>query len=50
MGIEQILQAMQAIQEATLQNLVSTRQAEKSAQTLDELAKKMAGTVGRYRL
>ncbi len=49
-GIEQIVQAMHHISEATNQGLTSTRQTEQSAQTLDELAKKMTETVGRYQL
>jgi len=49
-GIEQIALAMQNINQATIQGLASTRQAEKSAQSLNELARKMADTVAQYRL
>jgi methyl-accepting chemotaxis protein len=49
-GIEQIALAMQNINQATVQGLASTRQAEKSAQNLNDLARKMADTVAQYTL
>jgi methyl-accepting chemotaxis protein len=49
-GIEQIALAMQNINQATVQSLASTRQAEKSAQGLNDLARRMADTVSQYRL
>ena len=49
-GIEQIAMAMQNINQVTIQSLASTRQAEKSAQTLNDLARDMASTVAQYRL
>jgi methyl-accepting chemotaxis protein len=49
-GIEQIALAMQNINQATTQNLASTRQAEKAAQDLDELARRLAETVEQYQL
>jgi methyl-accepting chemotaxis protein len=49
-GIEQIALAMQNINQATIQGLASTRQAEKGAQSLNDLARKMADTVARYKL
>jgi methyl-accepting chemotaxis protein len=48
-GVEQIALAMQNINQATVQSLASTRQAEKSAQNLNELARKMNETVAQYR-
>ena len=49
-GIEQIALAMQNINQATVQSLASTRQAEKSAQNLNELARRMTETVAQYKL
>jgi len=49
-GIEQLALAMQNINQATVQGLASTRQAEKSAQSLNDLARKMANTVAQYKL
>ena len=49
-GVEQIALAMQNINQATVQSLSSTRQAEKSAQSLNELARTMLDTVAQYRL
>jgi methyl-accepting chemotaxis protein len=40
-GIEQIALAMGNINQATAQSLASTRQAEKAARDLDELAREM---------
>ncbi len=49
-GMEQIALAMQNINQATIQNLTSTRQAEKAAQDLADLARQMEGLVTRYKL
>ncbi len=49
-GMEQIALAMQNINQATMQNLASTRQAEKAAQDLSAVAHQMKGLVARYRL
>lgn len=49
-GMEQIGQAMLAIQQATTQALASTRQAERAAQDLHLLAQTLQQTVGAYRL
>jgi methyl-accepting chemotaxis protein len=49
-GIDQIALAMRNINQATMQSLTSTRQAEKSAQSLNELARKLAAAVEQYRL
>ncbi len=49
-GIEQVVQAMQNINQATIQNLSSTRQAEHSAQNLNELARSMTETVAEYKV
>ncbi len=48
-GIEQIAQAMQNINQVTMQSLASTRQAEKSAQNLNEMSRTMTGAVAQYR-
>ncbi len=49
-GIEQIALAMQSINQATLQSLSSMRQAEKAAQNLNELARKLTEMVKQYRV
>jgi methyl-accepting chemotaxis protein len=49
-GMEQIGQAMTAIQQATTQTLASTRQAEQAAQDLHALARSLQTTVALYRL
>ncbi len=49
-GIEQISLAMQNINQATVQSLASTRQAERSARNLDDLARSMADTVSQYKM
>ena len=49
-GIEQIALAMQNINQATVQSLASTRQAEKSAQSLNELARSLTERVAQYQL
>ncbi len=49
-GIEQIALAMQNINQVTVQSLTSTRQAEKSAQNLNDLAQNMTSAVQQYRL
>jgi methyl-accepting chemotaxis protein len=46
----QIALAMQNINQATTQSLASTRQAEKAAQDLDNLARSLAQTVEQYQL
>jgi methyl-accepting chemotaxis protein len=50
LGIEQIAQAMQNINQATIQNLASVRQTEKAAQDLNELARNLMTTVEQYQL
>ena len=47
-GIEQIGLAMSTIQQATGQSLASTRQAEKAAQDLNDLAQSMTKIVEQY--
>jgi methyl-accepting chemotaxis protein len=49
-GIEQISLAMQNINQVTVQNLASIRQAEKAAQDLSSLAQQMESLVARYKL
>jgi methyl-accepting chemotaxis protein len=49
-GMEQIASAMQNIDQATVQSLASTRQAEKAAQDLTALAQQLADMVGQYQL
>ena len=49
-GMEQISAAMVNINQATMQSLASTRQAERAAQNLNELARKMIDLFGKYRL
>ncbi|MBN1890933.1 MAG: hypothetical protein JW850_23255, partial [Thermoflexales bacterium] len=49
-GIGQIAMAMQSINQATVQSLSSTRQAEKAAYDLNELARRMAEIVEQYKL
>lgn len=49
-GTEQIVLAVQNINQAIIQNLSSTRQAEKAAQDLDGLAYNLAETVAQYKL
>jgi methyl-accepting chemotaxis protein len=44
-GMEQIATAMQNINQATVQSLVSTRQTEKAAQSLSDLARQLVGIV-----
>lgn len=48
-GIEQIALAMQNINQVTMQSLASTRQTEKSAQNLNELARRMSEILTQYR-
>jgi methyl-accepting chemotaxis protein len=48
-GIDQIALAMQNINQVTMQSLASTRQTEKSAQNLNELARKMSEILAQYR-
>lgn len=49
-GMEQIAMAISNIQQASLQSLTSTRQAERAAQDLNELAQSLLENVSRYRL
>jgi methyl-accepting chemotaxis protein len=49
-GVEQVAMAMQNINQATLQTLASTRQAEKAAQNLNELARHLTETVSQYQV
>ena len=49
-GMEQIALAMDNINQATLQSLSSTRQAEKAAQNLAALAQQMEDLITRYKL
>jgi methyl-accepting chemotaxis protein len=49
-GMEQIAVAMQNINQVTVQSMASTRQAEKSARELNDLARSLAETVEQYRL
>lgn len=49
-GMEQIALAMQNINQATVQNLASTRQAERAARDLSTLAQQMESLVTRYKL
>jgi len=48
--MEQIALAMENINEAMVQNLASTRQAEKAAQDLSSVAKQLEELVDIYRL
>ena len=47
-GVEQIAMAMQNINQATVQSLASTRQTERAAQNLNQLAGSLTTTVGQY--
>lgn len=49
-GIEQIALAMQNINQATTQNMAGTRQAEKAAQNLNELANNLLENVEQYKV
>jgi methyl-accepting chemotaxis protein len=49
-GIEQIALAMGNINQATVQSLSSTRQAEKAARDLNDLARSLREMVEQYRL
>ncbi|HSH04365.1 MAG TPA: methyl-accepting chemotaxis protein [Anaerolineae bacterium] len=49
-GMEQIALAMQNINQATMQSLASTRQAEKATQDLSSLAKQMESLISRYKV
>jgi methyl-accepting chemotaxis protein len=48
--MEQIALAMDNINQATVQNLASTSQAEKAAQDLSAVAQQLEGLVARYKL
>jgi methyl-accepting chemotaxis protein len=49
-GVEQIALAMQNINQATMQSLASTRQTERAARTLNELARQLTATIAQYQL
>ncbi|HOT93067.1 MAG TPA: methyl-accepting chemotaxis protein, partial [Anaerolineae bacterium] len=49
-GVEQVALAMQNINQATVQSLASTRQAERAAQDLNALATALMQTVKQYRI
>ena len=49
-GMDQIAVAMQNINQVTIQSMSSTRQAEKSAQELSDLARSLAEIVEQYQL
>ncbi len=49
-GVEQVAVAMQNISQATVQGLASTRQTEKAAQELNDLARRLAEMVEQYNL
>jgi methyl-accepting chemotaxis protein len=49
-GVEQVALAMQNINQTTVQSLASTRQAEKAARELNELARSLTEIVEQYRL
>jgi methyl-accepting chemotaxis protein len=49
-GIEQIAMAIQQISQVTVQSLASTRQTEKSAQTLNDLARRLNEDIALYEL
>jgi methyl-accepting chemotaxis protein len=49
-GMEQIALAMQNINQATIQNLASTRQTEKSAQDLASISQQLEELIARYKL
>jgi methyl-accepting chemotaxis protein len=48
-GIEQISLAMKNINQVTVQSMASTKQAEKAAQNLNELSRKLSDTLQAYR-
>ena len=49
-GVEQVALAMRNINQATVQSLASTRQAERSAQELNDLARRLNEIVGQYNI
>jgi methyl-accepting chemotaxis protein len=49
-GIDQIAMAIQQINQVTIQSLASTRETEKSAQNLNELARRLNDNVTQYQL
>jgi methyl-accepting chemotaxis protein len=49
-GIEQIAMAIQQINQVTIQGLASTRQTEKSAQNLNDLARQLTDDIAQYEL
>jgi len=49
-GMDQIVLAMQNINQVTVQSLNSTRQAEKAARDLNELARRLSQTIAQYQI
>ena len=49
-GVDQVAIAMQNINQATVQSLASTRQAERAAQNLNDLARQLTDAVTKYQL
>jgi len=49
-GMDQVAMAMQNIQQASLQNVASTKQTESTAQTLRELGLRLTQLVEQYRV
>jgi methyl-accepting chemotaxis protein len=49
-GVEQVAVAMQSINQATVQSLASTRETERAARELNDLARRLTETVERYQL
>ena len=49
-GMEQVTVAMQSINQVTVQTMASTRQAERSAQELNDLARSLSEIVDRYQV
>jgi methyl-accepting chemotaxis protein len=49
-GIDQVAMAMHSINQATIQNLASTRQTEKAAQNVTDLAQKLTDLVVHYKV
>jgi methyl-accepting chemotaxis protein len=49
-GVEQVALAMRNINQATVQSLSNTRQAEQTAQNLDALARSLSEIVEQYQL
>ena len=49
-GMDQVAEAMENIQQASTQNVTGTRQAEAAAHNLSELGQKLKGIIGQYRV